>query len=151
MDYNGYSSGLTFNVHKGVDNGGTGTFADNWPSEVVQAVTIDNKGNTGMLTANPTSTLDVNGAFATALSIQTGSSAITLDNTAAVWYFTGSSSVTLPAASTCTNRRYTVVNRSSSGRTISSYTSLSGIATTAMAANSSIEIISTGVSWYQIR
>jgi trimeric autotransporter adhesin len=108
-------------------------------------------GNVGIGTTTPKSILDVDGAFGTTLSVESGSAAVTLDNTAGVWYFTGSSSVTLPTPSTCTNRRYTVVNRSGSARSISSFTNLSGLATTSMAANSSIEIISTGVSWYQIR
>jgi hypothetical protein len=61
MDYNGYSSGLSFNVHKGTANGGTGVFADNWPLDIIQAMTIDNHGYVGIGTYDPKSTLDVKG------------------------------------------------------------------------------------------
>jgi Chaperone of endosialidase len=53
LDYNAYSSGLCFNVHKGTNNGGTGVFADNWPTDVIQAMTIDNRGYVGIGTGSP--------------------------------------------------------------------------------------------------
>jgi len=59
IDYNGYSSGLCFNVHRGVNYGGGGTFADNWPTDVVQAMTIRNNGNVGIGTADPAKLLHV--------------------------------------------------------------------------------------------
>ncbi|UAY50640.1 beta strand repeat-containing protein [Ferruginibacter albus] len=110
-------------------------------------------GNMGIGTTSPNSELEVNGAVATKLSKQTGSSAVTLDNTAAVWYFTGSASISLPAASTCTNRRYVIVNRysTSSTKSISSYTDLTGASATTIAKNTSIEIISDGSNWLQIK
>ncbi|MEY4876255.1 MAG: hypothetical protein RL708_1404 [Bacteroidota bacterium] len=151
IDYNAYSSGLSFNVHKGTNNGGGGTFADNWPTDVVQAMTIDNKGYVGVGVADPKSTLDVGGSLALKISTQSSSIAVTLDNTATIWYFTGTASILLPLASSYTNRVYTIVNRTGSSKTISSFTSLSGSATISIAANSSIEIVSNGTSWLQIR
>jgi hypothetical protein len=59
LDYNAYSSGLCFNVHKGTNNGGTGTFADNWPTDVLQAMTIDNRGYVGIGTTSPGAALHV--------------------------------------------------------------------------------------------
>ena len=114
---------------------------------------IDSSGKVGIGTASPNSTLEVNGAMATTISKQAGTTAVTLDNTASVWYFTGAATatVTLPTASTCTNRRYVIVNRLGSARTISSYNNLSGIGTTSLAANSSVEIISDGTNWLQIK
>ena len=98
----------------------------------------------------PKSTLEVNGALATKISTQAGSADVTLDNTATVWYFTGTANVLLPAANTCANRRYMIVNRSASARTISSFLNLSGIASTNIAANVSIEIISDGTNWLRL-
>lgn len=59
IDYNGYSSGLCFNVHRGVNYGGGGSFADNWPNDVVQAMTINNTGQVGIGTAKPSKLLHV--------------------------------------------------------------------------------------------
>ncbi len=59
IDYNGYSSGLCFNVHRGVNYGGGGAFADNWPNDVVQAMTINNTGQVGIGIARPTTLLHV--------------------------------------------------------------------------------------------
>jgi Chaperone of endosialidase len=59
LDYNAYSSGLCFNVHKGTSNGGTGIFADNWPTDVIQAMTIDNRGYVGIGTGSPGAALHV--------------------------------------------------------------------------------------------
>lgn len=61
IDFNGYSSGLCFNVHKGVNYGGGGAFADNWPTDVVQALTIINTGNVGIGATNPSAKLHVSG------------------------------------------------------------------------------------------
>jgi hypothetical protein len=110
-----------------------------------------NDGNVGIGTQLPLSTLEIVGGFGTKVSTQTGSTAVTLNNTASVWYFTGTASVTLPTASSCTSRRYTIINRNAAAKTITSFTNLSGIATTSIAANSSIEIISNGTNWLQIR
>ena len=59
IDYNGYSSGLCFNVHRGVNYGGGGSFADNWPTDVIQAMTINNTGQVGIGTGKPTKLLHV--------------------------------------------------------------------------------------------
>ena len=59
IDYNAYSAGLAFNVHKGTNNGGTGVFADNWPLDVVQAMIIDNQGRVGISTTSPFYKLDI--------------------------------------------------------------------------------------------
>ena len=63
IDYGSYSAGLCFNVHKGVNNGGGGSFADNWPTDVVQAMTIDNVGKVGMGTVAPNTNVDIDGGL----------------------------------------------------------------------------------------
>ncbi|MCB9191313.1 MAG: hypothetical protein H6602_06595 [Flavobacteriales bacterium] len=73
IDYNGYSGGLCFNVHRGTNYGGGGSFADNWPNDVIQAMTIRNNGNIGVGTGDPTNKLDVVGTIeADGLKINTG-------------------------------------------------------------------------------
>ncbi|MCF8276445.1 MAG: hypothetical protein K9J17_06905 [Flavobacteriales bacterium] len=61
IDYDSYSAGLAFLVKRGVANGAGGTFADNFPSDVVQALTIINTGNIGVGTSNPVAKLHVSG------------------------------------------------------------------------------------------
>lgn len=107
-------------------------------------------GNVGIGVTTPKSLLEVNGAVGFKISTQSGNTAITIDNTATVWYFTGTASINLPAANTSTNRLYRIVNRSNTTRTISSFMNLNGTTTTSMNANSTLEIISDGSNWLQI-
>jgi hypothetical protein len=107
-------------------------------------------GATGIATATPKSTLDVNGSVGFKISVQSGSTAVTLDNSATVWYFTGSASITLPDASSCPNRYYRIMNRNYGNRTISSFINHIGLPTTSISANSAIEIISDGTNWLKI-
>jgi len=112
--------------------------------------TIDATGNVGIGTSAPLSLLEVNGAIATTIKKVTAST--TLDNTAEIWYLTTTSSTfTLPAANTCTNRRYILVARGVTITTSIAYTTLAGVSTTTIASNSSVEIISDGTNWLQIR
>ena len=98
----------------------------------------------------PTSTLEVNGAIATTIKKVTAATAV--DNTAEVWYLTGTASYfSLPAASTCANRRYILVARGVAITTSVAYTTLAGVASTTVASNSSVEIISDGTGWLQIK
>lgn len=60
-DYDAYGGGLSFNVHKGTANGADGAFEDNWPVDVVQAMTIDNKGMVGFTTPYPTQIISLDG------------------------------------------------------------------------------------------
>jgi hypothetical protein len=113
-------------------------------------MTVLKNGNTGIGTNAPLSALEVNGAIATTIKKVTG--ATTLDNTAEVWYLTGTASTfTLPAANACPNRRYILVARGVAITTSIAYTTLAGASSTTVAANSSVEIISDGTNWLQIK
>jgi hypothetical protein len=150
---NATSGADTWNmVSTGSGNGeGAGHFLWNHGTNGTKMI-LNSTGSLGIGTTTPKSVLDVSGAVGFKISTQssTGSSPITLDNSATVWYFTGTSPITLPTASSCANRIYKIVNRNGSNRTISSFTNLSGTATTSILANSSIEIISDGTNWLQI-
>ncbi|MBL7818516.1 MAG: tail fiber domain-containing protein [Saprospiraceae bacterium] len=61
IDYQNYSGGLAFNVHKGTSNAAAGSNTDNWPNDVIQAMTIVNNGRIGIGTSNPDQLLSVNG------------------------------------------------------------------------------------------
>lgn len=116
------------------------------------AFVVRNDGNVGISANIPRSKLFVNGALALKLSKENGSAAVTLDNTASVWYFTAvGSSIVLPAASTCTNRIYTIVNSTSVAKSISAFTNFSGGTSTTVPPSSSIDLISDGTDWLKIR
>ena len=61
IDYDGYSAGLAFIVKRGVANGAGGVFANNFPNDAIQALTIINTGNIGVGTSNPVAKLHVSG------------------------------------------------------------------------------------------
>jgi hypothetical protein len=108
--------------------------------------------STGIGTTAPTSKLEVVGA--TAYTVKSGVVAGTdnPDNTASYWvYSSGTGSITLPAASTCANRIYVLVNSTGAGRTISSYNNLAAVASTTLAAGTPITLVSDGTNWLQIR
>ncbi len=108
-------------------------------------------GNIGINTQTPKSKLEVNGTLATKLIITNFNS--TLDETASVWIFTQPVNVTFPDASMCENRRYVIVNRGNNFMNVnnSNYINFSGFNTYSIPANSSIEIISDGTNWLQIK
>jgi hypothetical protein len=116
------------------------------------AVNITTLSNVGIGIANPLSTMDINGSFATTLVKSSGTGVLTLDGFGGVYYVvTAVSSIALPTANTCTNRRYIIVNRSGTAKTISSYTDLTGVASTSLPNNTSVEVISDGTNWLQIK
>lgn len=100
----------------------------------------------------PVSTLDVTGAVG--MTIKTGQVAGTNhpDNSASFWiYSTGSGTITLPAASTCANRLYEILNSTGAVINISSFENLTGSAQTSLSTGASITIVSDGTNWMQIR
>lgn len=111
---------------------------------------INASGNVGIGTNNPTSTLFVNGSVAGSI-VKTQFS-LTLDATHRTVILTsGNPSVTLPAASGCMGRYYTIVNQTGSNKSISTYLKLDGANGTNVPKNASITIQSDGADWYQIQ
>ncbi len=125
---------------------GSGTSTSN------ELLRIKGNGNVGLGTTTPTSKFEVNGTIATKLVKINTFSNVTLDETASVWYFSSSPQVAFPSANTCENRRYVLVNISGASINFSTYyIDFNGIQILALNSNSSIEIISDGTNWLQIR
>ncbi len=119
-------------------------------------ITISGNSNVGVGLVEPKSTFEINGGFATKVKTISTTAALVLDNSASVWNFTNiPSSTVLPPANSCPNRRYILVNRSSffPGIMVNlpGFINLNGVVETYLVANSSIEIISDGSNWLQIR
>jgi trimeric autotransporter adhesin len=168
-NYNiGIGSGALATNVTGINNIAIGRFADVTTGNLTNAIAIGYNakvaqsnslvlGGTGadavkVGVANPTplSTVDINGTLG--IKVKSGQTAGTNnpDNTASIWlYSTGAGTITLPAATTCTNRLYVIVNQTGAVRNISSYLSLAGAAQTTLANATSITIMSNGTNWLQ--
>lgn len=138
-----YDGRIEFRVsNNGVTNSSPLTTAD-------AAMTILRTGNVGIGTTTPKSDLEVIGSVGH--SIMTTSGSLTLNATHHTVIITGTHTITLPAANSCTNRVYIIVNNSGGTRTISSYINIGGSSTTSISSSTSITIQSNGTSWYRIK
>ncbi|HYV92654.1 MAG TPA: kelch repeat-containing protein [Chitinophagales bacterium] len=114
-------------------------------------MTILGDGNVGIGTILPVSMLDVNGAMGMKVKAAQVIGTNNPDATAGIWiYSSGSGTVTLPAANTCANRMYMLVNQTTAA-TISSYKNLSNSNSTTLSANSTLWLVSDGTNWYQFK
>lgn len=107
-------------------------------------------GNLGVGTTSPTSTMQTGGSFAAPISAKTGSYTLTAtDHTVT---FNGTSlTATLPAASTCSGRMYTIINYNATTLTISTYKDLTNSDATTLLTASSLWLQSDGTSWRQVK
>ena len=106
--------------------------------------------NVGVANPAPLSSLDVNGTIGIKVKSAQAAGTNNPDNTASIWlYSTGTGAISLPAATTCTNRLYVIVNQTGATRNISSYLNLAGAAQTTLANATSITIMSNGTNWLQ--
>lgn len=98
------------------------------------------------LGSNPTSKLHIDGSQAgTLLSVSTNT---TLGEQRFI-IVTSGVAITLPIASTCSGRFYTI-NVRSAGVTISSYFDLTGTAQTTLMIGTSVVLISDGTNWQRV-
>ena len=134
--------------------GGFGDLQIDQPGTAGGRFIIKDNGNVGVGNAAPKSTLDVIGTIATKVNYRSGNSGnIALDNTGTVWIFSLNigASITLPDPFSCPNRRYTIANRNNTGMAITNYYNLSGALVATIPALSSIDLVSGGANWEQIR
>lgn len=97
---------------------------------------------------DPTSVLHSAGSVAFPITSTAGN--LTLNNSHFTVIITATAIITLPAASTCPGRIYVLVNRTSTGKSISSYTTFNGTSTS-IGSYGSLFIQSNGSIWYQIK
>ncbi len=98
--------------------------------------------NTGQV-AN--STLQVNGSVSTA--VNTTTSNLTLNETHHTVLVNSNSTITLPAANTCSGRIYIIKNSNNTAINSSSYLNEANISTGSIPANSTIQVQSNGTAW----
>lgn len=110
------------------------------------------KESLGVKTDNPKSPFEVNGAMALKVHSSLESGVDELDDTAGIWiYTTATGDITLPNAANFPNRIYTIVNKTASNITISAFKNMTNATQTTLTAGTSIEIVSDGSEWQQIR
>jgi hypothetical protein len=89
-------------------------------SEVMR---LHSNGNVGVSTANPSSTLDVNGSLATAVSVVTGNTTLGAAHSVVLANSASNLTVTLPSAAGITGRSYTIKNISTGKVTVAAVSS----------------------------
>lgn len=113
---------------------------------------IFSSNNLGVKTDHAVSALEVNGTMAIKVRSGLESGTDQPDDTAGIWiYTTATGDISLPVAANFHSRIYTIVNKTASNITISTFKNLTNTTQTTLAAGTSIEIVSDGTDWQQIR
>ncbi len=111
-----------------------------------------NTGNIGVGTQTANSKLEVDGPIAMKVKTAQVAGTNNPDATGEYWFYTsGSGAISLPAASTCTNRMYVILNNTGATRTITTYKDLTLTNQTTILNNTSLWIVSDGTNWQQIK
>jgi len=106
-----------------------------------------NIGNIGVGTNTPTSTLNINGSFSTAITVATSN--LTLTEVHYTIILNGDYNITLPSANTCSGRIYVIKNPNDTSPTISSYIGIDGNSYSSIGDNSVLKLQSDGTNWQQ--
>jgi hypothetical protein len=124
-------------------------------TDFTSSIIYNGTSGIGIANATPNATLDINGTIGMKIKSNQQIGTNNPDNSASVWQYTSavstSSTITLPTASTCTNRCYTIINTTSSVRNISFYYDLGSTGASTIAAKTSITLISDGINWVQMK
>lgn len=117
-----------------------------------ERMVIKSNGNVGIADTTPTSTLDVGGSFAAAISEETST---TLDDTnhfVVVDTDAGTQTIFLPAASTCAGRGYYIRNNGTSGNDVAidadGSETINGSLTHTLSDGQSAHIVCDGTEWF---
>ncbi len=120
----------------------------------ITRMSVENNGFVGVRTTTALSYFDVNGSSALAgttttvdLTLNENHHTVIILSSTAV----GAGDIILPTAASCPRREYVIVNQTAVNKTISSYDSFTGAASTVIPATSSITIQSIGGLWFRTK
>lgn len=114
--------------------------------------TLSTTNSTGIKTNTPKSTLEVNGSMGLKVKSGLESGTNDPDDSAGIWIYTSAfGPITLPPASSCPNRTYSIVNKTASSLTITDYQDMLNATQSAITSATSILIVSDGSFWQQIQ
>jgi hypothetical protein len=106
----------------------------------------------GVKTDTPFSTLEVNGSMALKVKSALESGITDPDESAGTWIYTlASGAITLPNPANCPNRTYTIVNKTASSISISTYKDMLNDPQTTITSATSLVLVSDGSDWQLIK
>lgn len=125
-------------------------FSTGGPGTQTEKMRIDESGFVGIATTAANSTLTVNGSVSAA--VTTTASSLTLGSTHYCVIHNGGTgnTFTLPAASSCAGRMYLIINHGTDVLGISIFRTGNAATSTAVAIDTSVQLISDGTEWRKI-